>query len=143
MPLRTSAWRRLDFLQRITVDTGAKTLPHDRVKIDEHAAAQQLIDFVLARRVRAHQLLDRCVLVGAVMVDMHAGIGGEPRVHEIDELLEYSPLAVAVVRPHRLVLPVTAVAKQYSEQEMQTARRFPERITFDIKNDVGLGRARQ
>ena len=82
---------RFDLLQRVAVDAGPKALAHDRVQIDEDVAPQQLVHRVFARRVGAHELLERRVLVGTVVIDVHLRIGGQSRVHEIDELLRTSP----------------------------------------------------
>ena len=135
--------KRLDVLQRVARDTGAEALPHDRVQVDEHAAAQEIVHLVLACRIRPHQLLDRGVLVVAIVVDVHARIPGQALVHEIDERLEHRALATSVVRPDRPVRPRARVVQQEPEQEVQAPGRFPERIAFDVEDDVAGGRPRQ
>ena len=58
-------------LQRVRLDAGAQALADDLEQVDEHLAAQQLVDLLLARRVRAHQPRERRGLVGGVVVDVH------------------------------------------------------------------------
>ena len=44
------------------------------MEVNEDAAAQQPVDLVLAGRVAAHQALDGGGLIGAVVVDVEAGV---------------------------------------------------------------------
>ena len=111
------------------------------MQVDEDLAAQQRVHRVLARRVHAHELLQRRRLVGAVVVDVHVGVPCEPLVEEVDQRLERPALLCPVVRPDRLVSPHCAVAgagiaHQQAKEEVQTARRLPERIALDIEDDV-------
>ena len=80
------------------------------MEVHEHLPPQQLVNRVLPRRVHAHQLRDGYLLVGAVVIYVHVGIAREPLVHEVHERLEQAALLKPVVRPHRAVLPVGAVA---------------------------------
>ena len=57
---------------------GAQALAHDLEQVDEHLAAEELVDLLLARRVRAHQPGERRRLVGGVVVDVHVGIRATP-----------------------------------------------------------------
>ena len=80
-----------DFFQRVTVDAGPKALAHHRVQIDEDVSPQQLVYLVFARGVGAHELFERRVLVGTVVIHMHLRIGSQSCVHQIDELLRTWP----------------------------------------------------
>ena len=128
--------QRLDLLERVARDPGAQPLAHHRVQVHEDFPAQQIVHRVLTRRVHAHQLGERGLLVDAVVVDVHAGIAREPLVHEVHEVLEQPSLLPPVVSPHRAVLPVRAVAQHQAEQEVQPARRLPERVALDVEDDV-------
>ena len=66
------------------------------------------------------------------MIDVHGGITREPLVEEIDHGLERGALLRAVVRPDRVI----AVRAVESEEEVQTARRLPERIAFDVEDQI-------
>ena len=59
------AVQRLELLMRVALDRRAEALADDPEQVHEHAAAQQPVDLVLARRVAAHQPLERGRLVGA------------------------------------------------------------------------------
>ena len=91
----------LDLLQPVRLDPGAQPLAHHLQQVDEHLAAQQLVDLLLARRVRAHQPRQRRRLVGRVVVHVHLRELAPALGDEIDELLERRPLAVGIERPER------------------------------------------
>src|SRR5262249_52100475 len=126
--------KSLDLLQRVARYTGAQTLPHNAMQVDEDLAAQQFVDGVLARRVDAHELLDCRGLVGAVVVDVHGRMRGQSFVEEADQRLEGSSFRDAVVRPARPVFPPVpagvavafAFGDQEPEEEMQASGRLPE-----------------
>ena len=134
---------RLNLFQRIALDAGAKALPHDRKQINEHGPAQQFVHRVFARRVRPHQLLERRILVGAIVIHVHSGVGRETFMDQIDEDLQHPTFADAIVRPHRSILPNGAVAEQDAEQKVQTSCRLPERIAFDVEDHVAWRGPRQ
>ena len=73
------AVERLELLDRVALDAGAQRLPDDGVQIDEALGAQQAIELVAARRVSAHQPLQRGRLVVAEVVDVHARVGSPRR----------------------------------------------------------------
>jgi hypothetical protein len=120
-----------------------ESLAHHRVEVHEDLPPQQIVHRVLAARVDAHQLRDRRLLVGAVVVHVHAGIPGEALVDEVHEPLEQPALLDPVVGPHRLVAPVRAVAEDEAEQEMEAPRRLPERIALDVEDHVSDRQPRQ
>ena len=70
----SEAVERLQSLDGVALDRGAQPLPDHAVEVDEDAAAQQLVDLVLAGRVAGHHALDGGGLVGAVVVDVEAGM---------------------------------------------------------------------
>ena len=64
-------------------------------------------------------------------------------MHQVDELLEHRPLAVAVVRPDGSIAPNGALSQQQAEEKVQALRRLPERIALDIEDHVPVRRPRQ
>ena len=129
---------RLDLLQRVTRHARTKSLPNNRVQVHEDLAPQQVVDRVLARAVFGHELFQRSVLVRAVVIHVHSGIGRQSIVNKIDKRLEHAALCDSVVRPDRPVLPVGAIAQKNAEQKVQAARRLPKRIALYVEYDVTL-----
>ena len=78
-------------------------MAHDLIEIDEEAGAEHLVDLLLARRITAHQALQRRRLVRGVVVDVQAGELRPPRHDEIDELLEGALLVGAGESPVALI----------------------------------------
>ena len=60
---RAEVVERLDPLDRVALDRGAKALAHRPEQVDEHAASEEPVDLLLARCVPAHQSLQRSRLV--------------------------------------------------------------------------------
>ena len=127
---------RLQPLDRVALDRGAQPLPDYAVEVDEHAAAQQPVDFVLAGCVAAHQALDCGGLVGAVVVDVEAGVLLPARHDVVDEALEHAPLARRVKRPRRVVV---AVAVRDGEQVLEPAVHR-EGVPFEVEEHVAVRR---
>ena len=73
------AVERLELFDRVALDAGSQRLSEHRVEVDEAFGAQQPIELVTARRVAAHQLLQRGRLVMAEVIDVQARIGGRRR----------------------------------------------------------------
>ena len=78
----------LDVLDRVAGDRGAERLPRHPVEVDEHLAAEEVVELVLARPVLAHQALERGRLVGRVVVDVHAGEAAAALGDRVEESLE-------------------------------------------------------
>ena len=97
------AVQRLELLERVLLDARAQRLLHDGVEVDEALRAQQSVDLGLARRVAAHQALERRRLVRAEVIDVHAGIGGPARQDRVDQRLEAAALGGPVERPAVMV----------------------------------------
>src|SRR5688572_3057473 len=70
------------------------------------------------------------------MVDVQAGILHEPRVDEIDQVLERPTLAVAIVRPERLVARLGSVEQEHAEEILEAARGLEEGMALQIEDDV-------
>ena len=132
-------------LQRVRLDPGAQPLPHDLQQVDEHLAAQQLVDLLLARRVRAHQPRQRRRLVGRVVVDVHVRERAPALADEVDELLERAPLTVAVVAPRtaRYVTDSVRLPPEHAEQELEPRGRVEERVALHVEEHVARRRRRQ
>ena len=106
------------------------------MEVDEHAAAQQPVDLVLAGRVAAHQALDGGGLVGTVVVDVEAGMLFPVRHDVVDEALERALLARRVECPRRVVV---AVAVRDAEQVLEPAVRC-EGVPFEVEEHVAVRR---
>ena len=82
------AVERLDRLDRVARGRGAERLADDAVEVDEHLAAEEVVDLVLARPVLAHQPGQRGALVGGVVVDVQPGVPAAALDEPVDEPLE-------------------------------------------------------
>ena len=82
------AVKHLERLERILLHAGAKGSLQDGVKIDEQSRSQHPVDFVLTRRMPAHEPLQSRGLVGCEMVDMHRRIFRPARHNRIDKPFE-------------------------------------------------------
>ena len=71
---RVEPVERLHLLDRVALDRGAERLADGAQQVDEDAAAEQLVDLVLARAVAAHQPLQRGRLVRRVVVDVQVRV---------------------------------------------------------------------
>ena len=65
---------RLERLEAVALDAGPDRLPADAVEVDEHLAAQQLVELVLAYRVARDEPLERRRLVGVEVEDVQVGV---------------------------------------------------------------------
>ena len=130
---------RLQLLDGIALDRGPQPLPHHAVQVDEHVAAEQTVHLLPAGGVPARQALDRGRLVGAVVVDVEAGMPRPARHDPVDEALERALLVRRVERPAGVV-PAGPV--RHPEQVLQTA--VPrEGVAFDVEEYVAGRRRRQ
>ena len=109
------------------------------MQVDEDAAAQQPVDVVLAGRVAAHQALDRGGLVGAVVVDVEAGVLLPARHDGVDEALEHALLPRRLERPRRVVV---AAAVRDAEQVLEPAVGREE-VAFEVEEHVAVRRLGQ
>src|SRR6266478_6593072 len=119
-------------LDGVVLDARAERLANDGVEIDEDLAAQETIDLFLARRVAAHEALQRGGLVRGVVIDVHARITREACDHEVDEVLEGRLLGLPIDRPECSVL---ALVQRVAEEVFEAAVR-DERIALDVEEDV-------
>ena len=62
----------LHLLDRVAGHRRAERLARDPEEVDEHLAAQEVVDLLLARPVLAHEARERGALVRRVVVDVHA-----------------------------------------------------------------------
>ena len=91
--------QRLDVLQRIRLARGEERLLDDPVEIDEHFAAEQSVDFSLARAVPAHEALHCRRFIWRVVEDVHIRMRVQARDDQVDELFEPLLLFGPIVRP--------------------------------------------
>ena len=134
---------RLHLLQPVARARGAEPVADDLEQVDEDAAAEQVVELGLARAVAAHQPLQRRDLVGGVVVDVQVGVLAQPRVDEVDELLERLPLGVVVVRVQRREV---AVDVEDPPEVLERAVLVPERVALEVEEEVarrGLGQERE
>ncbi len=134
----------LDLLQRVARHRGAQGLARDPVEVDEHLAAQEVVDLLLARRVLAHEAGERGALVGGVVVDVHAREAAAALDDVVDEGLERRALLVARRRAEGAVdgLPVLGELEPAGE-ELEPAARLEPRVALEVEPDVARGRLRQ
>ena len=133
------AVERLQLLDRVALDRCTQPLPDHAVEVNEDAAAQQPVDLVLAGRVAAHQALDGGGLVGAVVVDVKAGVLLPARHDNVDEALEHAPFARLVERPRRVVV---AIAVRDAEQVLEPVVRR-EDVPLEVEEYVAVLRLGQ
>ena len=123
----------LDLLQPVPLPRDHQPAPDDAVEVDEHLAAQEVVELGLARAVAAHHPPQRRDLVLRVVVDVHVRVLGEPRVDEVDEPLEGRLLLLAARRPQRLER-VVAVAE--APEVLEAALGVPERVALEVEEEV-------
>jgi len=70
------------------------------------------------------------------MVDVQIGIPRETRVNEIDQALERLALALAVVRPERLVAGFIAVQPEDPEEVFQPSRGLEEGVALEVEDEI-------
>ena len=130
---------RLDRLDRVARGRGAERLADDAVEVDEHLAAEQVVDLVLACPVLAHEAGQRGALVGGVVVDVQPGVPAAALDEPVDEPLEHAALVAAVARPERLVPHLSGVvAVAVAEEELEPARGLVERVPLEVEPHVGV-----
>ena len=123
----------LDLLQPVPRPRDHQPAPDDAVEVDEHLAPQEVVELGLARAVAAHHPPQRRDLVLRVVVDVHVRVLREPRVDEVDELLERRLLLLAARRPQRLER-VVAVAE--APEVLEAALGVPERVALEVEEEV-------
>ena len=134
-------------LDRVARERGAERLAHDPVEVDEHLAAEEVVDLALARAVLAHQAAERGALVGGVVVDVHAGEAAAALDDQVDEPLEAGLLLGAVAGPDAVVarLPVV-VEVDPAEEVLEPAGRLEPGVALEVEPDVArvrLGHERE
>ena len=79
-----------------------------------------------------------------VVVDVHAWMGRSPITDVLDELSDSISFLDLVMRPKRIELPVAAcVAGDPPKQEEEVGVGAPERVAFEIEEDVSIIGLRQ
>ena len=123
--LANESIQRLEPLDGVAVDTGAKSLPDNAVEINKDLSAQHMVELIGSCRILAHKSLHRCRFVGGVVVDVHARIAKTTLDDQIDKLFERRLLLGRRERPHPFVV--------------RAAVRFPERISKEVFKAALLG----
>ena len=129
------AVERLELLDRVAVLRLDERAQDDRVEIDQHVVAQQVVDLVLARRVVHRQPPQRGLLVGRVMVHVRVRVLAAMAHEPVDEPLERALLPAGVVAPLRVIRRRTA-AHVRSEEILQLGPRLVERVSLHVEIDV-------
>src|SRR5207248_4668719 len=124
---------RLELLQPVAGPRRTDPVAHDADQVDEDAAAEQIVELVLARPVAAREALERGDLVLRVVVDVQVGVLAQARVHEVDELLERGALPRVVVRAERSEV---ALGVEDPPEVLEPAARVPERIALEVEEEV-------
>ena len=133
----------LEVLDRVPLDARPEALPDDAVEVDEPAGAQQPVDLVLARRVPAHQPLERGRLVGRVVVDVHPGVGLPRRRDQVDDRLEGGPLLGVGERPEPAVDGRSGVVERHDAEQVLAPALAGERVALEVEEHVAGRRLRE
>ncbi len=125
-------------------DADAHCLAERRVQVDEHPAAQEIVDLApRGARARPSGAGARSV-VAAEVVDVHVGEAFELGVDQVDHRRRTRRCSSA--RPsaqHGLVVGLAPVAEEQPEQELEPAGGLEERVSFEVEEDVAPRRPRQ
>ena len=133
----------LDLLDRVAGHRSAQRLLRDAEEVDEHFAAEQIVDLLLARPVLAHEPRKHSALVGRVVVDVQVGEAAAALDDVVDEALEACALLIVVARPDVLVPRHAAVVElDPAEEVLEPARRLEPRVALEIEPDVAGARLR-
>src|SRR5260370_11136824 len=128
-------------LYRVAFDTGADTVPNDRVEVDKHTGPKKTINLVLASSVSSHETLQGCRLIWCIVVNVKVGILRKTRHHEVDKCFEGGFLCPTRQCPVGGVRDIAGlVAQRITKEELQTSAA-DERVALKIKKDIaGRGR---
>ncbi len=135
---------RLEVLDRVAGAADAQGVLDDRVQVDEHAAAQPLVDDVFADTVARGERAQVGALVGGVVVDVQVGVHGTAGLDVGEEVDERLPLVGEAVRP---VGSEVGVRIDHSEQVVDAplARVVlgVERVALEVEVEVAGARGGQ
>jgi hypothetical protein len=138
---------RLELLDRVAVRADARALLDERVQVDQHIVAQQVVDRVLPHAVPRREREQVGAFVGGVVVDVHARMLRPTRGDVGEEPLESHPLLGVVVRPERAERRVL-----FDEAEQVVETPFGavavrglgiERVALEVEEDVPVVGHRQ
>ena len=137
--LRTHVQRFQGF-QAERLATGPNALAHNRIQVDQCAAAQQVVDVVFPDAVATGQTQQRRLLVGGVVVDVHIGKPLAPLGHQRQEVDQRLALIGAVMRPQRME-GARLSAFENPEQILQApvdAVSRPERVALEVEEQIAF-----
>ena len=134
---------RLEALDAVVLGAHPDALAHQGIQIDEHAVAQQFVDLLLADPVAARQPQQRALLVGRVVVDVHARIPLAPLAHQGQEVAQRLTFFGAVVGPEGMELIGDAEHAPQVLQPPLVPVGGPQRITLEVEEQVALVRVGQ
>src|ERR1019366_418915 len=101
--------------------------------VDEPPPAQEGVEVGLACSVAACQTLERALLIGRVVIDVHAGVGLEPADQIIDELLGESLLPLEAVSPPR---GEGAIALPQTREVLTAGPVMGKGVTLEVEIDI-------
>src|SRR3989344_3180661 len=99
----------LHWLDRVAILSDADAVPHDLVKVDEHARTEQVVYFVLARIMTRAQSAYRIHFVRRVMIDVHLRAFFPSLMHPIDETLEGGLFLITIMCPPVMKFEIAAL----------------------------------
>ena len=134
---------RLQALDAVVFGAHPNALAHQGIQIDEHAVAKQFVDLLLADPVAARQPQQRALLVGRVVVDVHARITLAPLAHQGQEVAQRLTFLGAVVGPEGMELIGDAEHAPQVLQPPLVPVGGPQRITLEVEEQVALVRVGQ
>ena len=115
---------------------------HDRVEVDEHVVAQQIVDGLFPHAVAGGDGEQVRALVRRVVVDVHARMLRPPGGHIFEEFGEGDGLLGKTVCPER---PERVVRFYEPEQVVQApdVAGLEQRVAFEVEEDVAVVGCRQ
>ncbi len=122
--------------ERVAFDTRAQRLFGDGMEINEQARAQHAVQFVFARGVAAHEDFQGGGFFVAKVVDMQRGVGLPVSHDEIDKPFERRFFFGGIYGP----MGVIFAGDRGESEEVFTAMRTGERVTFKIEEEIGWRR---
>ena len=130
----------LELLDRVGRLADPQPLPHDGEQVDEPLPPQQRVELGLAGAVPPGEPLQRGLLVGRVVVDVHVRVGGQPAGQLVEQVAGQRRLLVVVVRPPGAE-PSAAVPQP--GEVLPALAVGGERVALEVEVDVARAGRRQ
>ncbi len=135
--------QRLERLEAVGLGADPDALAHQRIQVDEHTVAQQIVHLVLADAVASGEPQQRGLLVGGVVVDVHVRVSLAPLAHHLEEVAKGLAFVGPVVRPQRReVVGGVEHAEEVFQPPLAAVGR-PQRVALEVEEQIALVRLGQ